>query len=123
MSEQNRTAPRWEDARDHTLKLLREERDSIAAELPQVENVDERELFDAWLARVDLAITTIGAIDDAALARLAEPTTAAERWRAVPAEERADLADALGDVLVPPRLLLALDALLALAREAEGGGA
>mgnify|MGYP006967773275 FL=1 len=77
---------------------------------------------------------------EAALARLAEPTTAAERWRAVPREGRrrtlrhlaAERASRVrwikmnrrhqSGVSLMREEIGAIDALLALAREAEGGG-
>lgn len=173
------TVPRWEDALGHALKLLREERTSLVAELPRIESVDERELFDAWVARVDLALATIGRIDDAALARLAEPAqssaattsspcarcghawhehvdrdsdnacqangcpcarwyggaqsstpaapaqpSAAERWRAVPADVRRIVLRWVerGQAQAHRDNVDAYHALTELAREAEGGG-
>lgn len=118
MSEQNRTAPRWQDVpeahRTRFAEWMSEERRYIAKRLASRDD----EVRDNAAASI--------AIIDAALARLAEPAqpTAAERWRAVPADVRRIVLRWVerGQAQAHRDNVDAYHALLALAREAEGGG-
>jgi len=124
------TAPRWQDvpeALPYVVRIVREEREGIAADLPHETDINARETFEAWVAQLDHALVM--------LARLAEPESAAEQWRAADPSAKRFLTERLTRDRAGMQRdherwptdghehdVAALDAMLALAREAERSG-